>query len=215
MKITVREIIFVHAYAVINHSVRAGKLIELRAVHAYDRQSHRFFLREFVMGHSVERFYSVIILSHELRQADVVIQIGFVRLVGKVHIRLFGNTEFFEMRSERGEILLQKREIFLVRRGDFPAENLLLFSVFGCDDLRASLAAPLREQMRKFEVFYPSLFAYSDDFVEFRKIKVILLATLRYLHELRSEPFSPDFGIERGRERGYENHIVAHFRVSG
>ena len=49
MKITVREIIFVHAYAVINHSVRAGKLIELRAVHAYDRQSHRFFLREFVM----------------------------------------------------------------------------------------------------------------------------------------------------------------------
>ena len=119
------------------------------------------------------------------------------------------------MRSERGEILLQKREIFLVRRGDVPAENLLPFSVFGCDDLRASLAAPLREQMRKFEVFYPRLFTDFDNFIELRKVEIIFLATLRYLHELRSEPFSPDFGIERGRERGYENHIVAHFRVSG
>ena len=69
--------------------------------------------------------------------------------------------------------------------------------------------------MRKFEVFYPRLFTDFDNFIELRKVEIIILATLPYLHELRGEPLSADFGIERRRERGDENHIVSHLHVSG
>ena len=62
--------------------------------------------------------------------------------------------EFFKFGNERRK----ETVVFFARGGGVPPENSLFFAADFRDYLRGRLRAPLREEMRKFEIFYTVFF---------------------------------------------------------
>ena len=78
--------------------------------------------------------------------------------------------EFFKFGNERRK----ETVVFFARGGGVPPENSLFFAADFRDYLRGRLRAPLREEMRKFEIFYTVFFRgfYPPTMVSSGRVKI-------------------------------------------
>ncbi len=172
-------------------------------------QAHESFLIKLIIAQRIEDPKFSEMLRDDLACFAVRSQHRRRRLVRHVEIDSIRNALLADIRLELRRERRKERAVLFPRRARIPSKDAFALPVHRRDDFGTAFGAPLRKQMRHFQIFDPDAIAHVDPAIQSRKVERIRIVAIFDADQLHRLAFLADLSIERRRKQRRQHHIHA------